>query len=164
MKKLLLLLVCLPAFAQTGFKVEDKALVWQGVFSASNADISKIFDKDPNIQVSGFIDNMYKGMANEVQNTCDGGTALMKNKIKFDFVILTDPNGYVVKVRNLKIIEKFGPMQTRTVAKIGESYFVDNGALKTDNTSQANMACVNNFFAALFSPEAEKTGTSLTAN
>jgi len=166
MKKLLLLLLlaCLPAFAQTGFKVEDKALIWQGVFSASNADVSAIFDKDPNLKVSGFIDNMYKGMADDVQNTCDGGTVLMKNKMKFDFVILTDPNGYVVKVRNLKIIEKFGPMQTRTVAKIAESYFVDGGNLKADNTSQSNMACLNNFFAGLFTPGPEKIGTSLTSN
>ena len=164
MKKLLLLLVCLPALAQTSFKTEDKNIVWQGVFSADNANIAAVLDKDPNLKVGVFMDNMYKGAGAEIENTCDGGTALMKNKIKFEFVILTDPNGYVVKVKNLKIIEKFGPMQARTVASPAEKYFMASGALKTDTTAQTNMSCLNNFFTSLFSPLPESAGTALTSN
>ena len=164
MKKLLLLLFCLPALAQTGFKSDETGLVWQGVFSAENANIAAVLDKDPNLKVGGFLDNMYKGMGDEIQNTCEGGTGLMKNKIKFDFIILSDPNGYVVKVRNLKIIEKYGPMQARTMANPSEKYFMDGNTIKTDNTSQANMACLNNFFTALFSPQPEAKGTALMSN
>ena len=164
MKKLLLLLVCLPALAQNGFKSDDTGMVWQGVYSAENANIAAVLDKDPNLQVGGFFDNMYKGIGNQIQNTCEGGTGLMKNRIKFEFIVLTDPNGYVVKVRNIKILEKYGPMQTRTVANPAEKYFMEGKVIKTDATSQENMACLNNFLTGLFSPQPQSTGTALTSN
>ena len=165
MKKLLLLLMCLPAFAQTGFKAEGKDVVWEKAFSTDNANIVAILDRNPNLKVAGFMDNMYKGMAFEVQNTCDGGTGLMKNPVKFDFIVLTDPAGYVVKIRNLKILEKYGPMQSRTRANPSENYFMDGETLKTEGVAQQNMECLGNFLSALFAPPTEmESPTSLTSN
>jgi hypothetical protein len=154
MKKLILsLLFCLPVFAQTGFKTEGNEVIWQGVFSTETANIVSVLDKEPNLKVGAFIDNMYKGAGEDVQNTCNGGTALMKNKIKFDFVILVDPAGYVVKVRNIKVLEKFGPMQARIMANKVEKYFMAGNKLSDQPNASQNMACMDRFFAGLFSTE-----------
>lgn len=154
MKTLLLsLLFCLPVLAQTGFKTEGNDVIWQGVYSTENANIVSVLDKEPNLKVGGFMDNMYKGMGEDVQNTCNGGTGLMKNKIKFDFVILVDPAGYVVKVRNIKILEKYGPMQAKTMANKAEKYFMAGNKLSTQPNASENMACMDSFFAGLFSAE-----------
>ena len=165
MKTLLLsLLFCLPALAQTGFKTEGNDIIWQGVFSTEDANILAVLDRDPNLKISNFMDSMYKGQADEVQNTCDGGTGLMKNKIKFDFVILQDPAGYVVKVRNLRIIEKFGPMQAKTIAKRCEKYFMDNGKINTQPTATQNMTCMDRFFTGLFGTQPQINEKAITSN
>lgn len=161
MKKLLLsLLFCLPVFAQTGFKTEGNDIIWQGVFSTETANIVAVLDKAPNLKVGTFIDNMYKGTGDGVQNTCNGGTGLMKNNLKFDFVILVDAAGYVVKVRNIKIIEKYGPMQAKTIANKCEKYFMTGNKISTQPNASENMACMDRFFTGLFSttaqPQAEK--------
>ncbi|WP_154652567.1 hypothetical protein [Flavobacterium rivuli] len=165
MKTLLLsLLLCFPVMAQTGFKTEGNNIIWQGVFSTENANILAVLDRDPNLKISNFMDSMYKGQADDVQNTCNGGTGIMKNKIKFDFVILQDPAGYVVKVRNLRIIEKFGPMQAKTIAKRCEKYFMDNGQLNTQPNAAENMACMDSFFSNLFGIQPAVSNTSITSN
>jgi hypothetical protein len=165
MKTLLLsLLFCIPAIAQTGFKTEGNNIIWQGVFSTENADILAVLDRDPNLKIGSFMDSMYKGKADDVQNTCDGGTALMKNKIKFDFVILQDPAGYVVKVRNIRIIEKFGPLQAKTVATRCELYFMDNGKINTQPNAADNISCMDRFFTGLFGTQPEASGTAITSN
>jgi len=158
MKNLILsLLFCLPVFAQTGFKTEGKDIIWQGVFSTETANIVSVLDKEPNLKVGAFMDNMYKGMGDEVQNTCNGGTGLMKNNLKFDFVILVDPAGYVVKVRNIRILEKYGPMQAKTIANKAEKYFMAGTQLSTQPNASENMACMDRFFTGLFSTEQPKS-------
>lgn len=165
MKKLLLLLFSLPALAQTGFKVEEKEIIWQKSFSAENINIAAVLDRNPDLKVGGFIDNMYKGMTMAIDNTCNGGTGLMKNQVKFDFIVLTDPAGYVVKIRNLKILEKYGPMQSRVRANPAENYFVDEGVLKTEGIAEQNMQCMDSFLSSLFSPPAEGISpTAMTSN
>jgi hypothetical protein len=165
MKKLLLLLFCLPALAQSGFKADGKDIIWQKSFSAENANIVAMLDRTPNLKVAGFMDNLYRGKALEIKNTCEGGTGLMENPVKFEFTVLTDPAGYVVKVRNLKIIEKYGPMQAKTMANPAEKYFMDGETVKTDGIAQQNMECLDNFFTAMFAAPAEVAEpTALTSN
>lgn len=165
MKKLLLLLFCLPALAQTGFKADGEDIVWQKKFDAQNANIVAILEKQEGLKVGGFMDNMYKGQGFDVQNTCDGGTGLMKNPLKFSFIILTDPFGYVVKLRNIKVIEKYGPMQARTMANPVEKYFLDGTDLKTEGIAQQNMECLDTFLTEMFSPAPDKPeNTALTSN
>jgi len=165
MKTLLLSLIfSLPALAQTGFKIEGNDIIWQGVFSTEDANILSVLDRDPNLKITNFMDSMYKGQADEVQNTCNGGTALMNNKIKFDFVILQDPAGYVVKVRNLRIIEKFGPMQATTIAKRCEKYFLANGKISTQPNASENMACMDRFFTGLFGTQPKVNEKAITSN
>lgn len=165
MKKLLLLLFCLPALAQTGFKADDGDIVWQKKFDAQDANIVAMLDRQPNLKVGGFMDNMYKGMGVEVQNTCDGGTGLMKNPLKFSFIILTDPYGYVVKIRGLKVLEKYGPMQATTRANPIEKYFMDGNDLKTAGIAQQNMECLDAFLTDIFTPLPEAPqNNALTSN
>lgn len=153
MKKfILLLLFTLPALAQNGFKTEGNALVWERVFPANNTDITAVLNRDPNLKVASFMDNVYKGIGFDIKNTCEGETALMKSNCKFQFLIMVNPDSYVVKIRDIKFLEKYGPMQARIMANASEKYFMEGSKLKTDATTQGNMACVDRFLTSLFSP------------
>ena len=165
MKKLLLsLLFCIPVFAQTGFKAEANEIIWEGVFNQENANVVTLLDRDPNLKVTTFIDNTYKGKADDVQNTCNGGTGLMKNKVKFEFVVIQDPEGYVVRVSKLKIIEKFGPLQSKTVANRCEKYFLIDNTLNPEPNATENMACLDRFFTGLFGTQPSAGETAITSN
>jgi len=165
MKTILLLLFCLPALAQTGFKADGNDIVWQKKFDSQNANIVAMLDRQPGLKVGGFMDNMYKGKGIEVQNTCDGGTGLMKNPLKFSFIILTDPYGYVVKIRDLKILEKYGPMQATTRANPAEKYFMDGDEVKNAGIAQQNMECLDAFLTDMFTPLPEAAeNNALTSN
>lgn len=163
MKKLLFtLLLSTPVFAQDGFRANGPAIVWERSFPADDTNIVALLDKQPNLKVASFMDNMYKGKGIDIQNTCEDGSGLMKNNCKFDFVILVNPDSYVVKVTNLKIIEKFGPMQAKTVANPCEKYLMYNKALKTDDKSSADLNCLDSYLSGVFSVSG--TSTALTSN
>jgi len=166
MKKLILLLLCsLPALAQNGFKIEDNILIWERAYSADNVDIASVLDKNPNLKTGSFMDNFYKGMGVDIKNTCNSQNGLMKNNVKFQFVVMTSPTGYVVKVKDLKFLEKYGPMQARIRANAWEQYFVDGTNLKSDATSVENMGCMDNFLSSLFAPAPVTTETrAMTSN
>lgn len=164
MKKIILsLLFSLPVFAQDGFKTEKQELVWEKTFEANNANVAAILDRHPELKISGFIDSAYKGTAAEITNTCQGGSGLMKNNVKFDFIVLVNPDYYVVRVRNLKVLEKYGPMQTRIVANRLEQYFTTNGKLRTDPKASANMQCLDSFLISLFDTVPAQGG-AITSN
>ncbi|KGO92400.1 hypothetical protein [Flavobacterium subsaxonicum] len=166
MKKiLLLLLVTLPALAQNGFKVEGNALVWERVFPAANSDIAAVLSRDPNLKVASFMDNVYKGLGFDIKNTCNGETALMKSNVKFQFLIMVNHDSYVVKLREVKFLEKYGPMQARTRANAYEQYFLDGTKIKDDATTQQNMTCLDTFLTSLFSPAPATTESkAMTSN
>ncbi|PHK35429.1 hypothetical protein VF13_37545 [Nostoc linckia z16] len=164
MKKIILsLLFSIPVFAQDGFKVENNELVWEKTFEANNANIVSVLDRHPELAVSGFIDNAYKGAAKEIANTCQGGSALMKNNVKFDFIILVNPDYYVVRLKNLKVLEKYGPMQTRIIANRMDQYFTSNGVLRTDDKAFGDMQCMDSFLSGVFGIISSQGG-ALTSN
>lgn len=166
MKKLLLtLLFAGAAFAQDGFKSNNGNLVWERTFQANNANIVALLEKEPNLKVGTFMDNVFKGSGNEIKNTCDGGSGLMKNNCKFDFLIIVNPDSYTVKVTNLKFLEKYGPMQTRIMANPCEKYYVYNGAVKSDDKTKGDFDCLNNYLSSVFSADPiTSTGNALTSN
>jgi hypothetical protein len=152
MKKLLLIvLFSIPAMAQDGFKAQGREIIWEKTFPVNNADVVALLDRQPELKVSSFIDNAYKGSVREISNTCEGGSGLMKNNCKFDFIVLVNPDHYVVVVRNLKLLEKYGPMQARTIANRCEKYFLYNRALKDDEKSVNDLSCLDNFLTGIFS-------------
>ncbi|RZJ71656.1 MAG: hypothetical protein EOO45_11645 [Flavobacterium sp.] len=166
MKNLVLsLLFCVPVMAQmTSFKSEGETLVWERTFPADNANIVALLEGQPNLKVNSFMDNVYKGTGNEIKNTCDGGSGLTKNDCKFDFIILVNPDHYVVKVKNMKVLEKFGPMQTRTVANRFEKYYMDGSKVKADDRAAADLGCMENFLDSVFSTGITSSGGALTSN
>ncbi len=163
MKKLLLtLLFSVPVLAQDGFKTGATGIVWERSFPADDANIVALLDKQPNLKVASFIDNIYKGKAEKIKNNCESGSGLMKYDCKFDFVIMVNPDYYVVKVTNFKILEKFGPMQAKTVANPCEKHYLYNGAIKTDEKTQGDLSCIDNYLSSVFSVGG--AGTALTSN
>lgn len=164
MKKLLItLLFSVPVLAQDGFRANGQRIVWEKTFPAENANIVALLDKQPNLKVASFIDNIYKGKAEKITNTCESGSALMKNDCKFDFVIVVNLDSYVVKVTNFKILEKFGPMQAKTMANPCEKHYLYNGALKSDDKTQADLNCIDTYLTGVFSI-GSATGTAITSN
>lgn len=164
MKKLLLaLLFTLPAMAQDGFRNEGGKLVWERTYPAA-ANVASILETQPDLKVTTFISDVHTGTAEKIKNTCDSGSAVMRNDCKFDFEVRKTENSYVVTVTNLKIIEVMGPMQARTVVSRCEKYLVDaNRKVKKDTRSQGDMACLDNFLTGVFGG-GSLTGGALTAN
>ena len=154
MKKLLLsLLFTLPALAQDGFRNERGNLVWQRLYPATtNIDAALQHTQGIEIDMAG--NNTYIGRGNEVTNTCQGGTPLMKNKCKFDFTVKLEEGNYVVTITNIRIIEKMGPMQARIFANRAEKYFVNADLkIRKDPRTQTDMACMDNFLSGIFNSE-----------
>lgn len=164
MKKLImLLLISTSAFSQGGFSTEGKSIVWERIFPADNANIVPILERYPNLEVTGFSENVFQGNTAEIKNTCQGGSGLMKNNCKFDFVIMVNPDHYVVRISNLKIIEKYGPMQARVMANSCEKYFLDESKLKSDSRTLTDMGCLDSFLTSVFSLSGTSSG-ALTSN
>jgi hypothetical protein len=164
MKKLLIsLLFSIPALAQDGFRANGSNIVWEKSFPADNANIVALLDRQPNLKVASFMDNVYKGKGDQIKNTCASGSGLMKNDCKFDFIIMVNPDYYVVKVTNLKILEKFGPMQARTVANPCEKYFLNKQGLKSDDKTSTDLGCLDSYLSSVFSMGGT-AGEALTSN
>lgn len=152
MKKLVLfMLFTLPVMAQTSFKSEKGNIVWEHTYDVANADVIAMVDKDPNLKISSFVENVYKGSGNEVKNRSQGGSALMKNNCKFEFTVIVNPDSYTVIVKDLKIIEKYGPMGSRIMANPCEKYFANDKGLRSDDKAATDLACLDKYFTALFS-------------
>jgi len=163
MKKLLFsLLFALPVMAQDGFKNEGGNLVWQHTYPAT-VNVQALLDSNPDLQVVTFINDVHKGAAEKINNTCEQGSATMRNDCKFDFEVRRYNNNYVVTVTNLRIIEVMGPMQARTLANRCEKYFVDaSRKIKKDQRTQNDMSCVDSFLTGIFGGTIDNT--ALTAN
>lgn len=167
MKKLLItLLFSIPviSLAQSGFHASSGNIVWERTFPADNANIVALLDKQPNLKVATFMDNVYKGSGDQIRNTCESGSGLMKNDCKFDFLIIVNPDSYVVKVTNLKILEKYGPMQARTVANPCEKYYMSDNTLRTDDRANNDLGCLDNYLSSVFSIGSVAGTGALTSN
>jgi hypothetical protein len=165
MKKIviLLLLISFTGIAQGNFKVENGMLVWEKTFSANDPDIVALLEKEPDLKVLSFMDNVYKGSCNDIKYDCEGGSGLMKNNCKFDFLIIVNQDGYTVKVKNIKILEKYGPMQARTIANPCEKYFVDENVIRKSEKYNADIYCFDSYLESAFSI-LPKSQNSITSN
>ncbi len=166
MKKLLLsLLFAVPTFAQSGFQSVDGMLVWERSFPIKSVDVTAFLNQEPNLKVVTFAENVFNGVGNEIRVGCEAGSGLLKNNCKFDFIIEVHPDKYNVKVTNLKIIEKYGPMQARIMANNSEKYFVDNSNIKNDNRTLTDINCLDNMLVDIFyTPATVKEEEGLTTN
>ena len=156
------MLFALPVMAQDGFKNEGGNLIWQHTYPAT-ANMQALLDSNPDLQVSTFINDIHKGSAEKIKNTCEQGSATMRNDCKFDFEVRRDNNNYVVSVTNLRIIEVMGPMKAKTMANRCEKYFVDATLrIKKDQRTLNDMSCVDDFLTKIFGGGLENT--ALTSN
>ena len=165
MKKLLLsLLFTLPVLAQNGFRNEGGSLVWERIYPVGT-NMAAVLEGTQGLQIASFLGNTYTGMGDEIKNTCNSGTPLMKNNCKFDFVVKQQDGNYIVTVTNLRIIEKLGPMRARIMANRAEKYFVDAGLkVRTDPRTKTDMMCLDNLLDSIFSRGGMSSAGTLTAN
>lgn len=154
MKKLLLsLLFTVSVLAQDGFRNERGNLIWERIYPATT-NIEAALQNTQGIEIDMAGSTIYTGRGNEISNTCQGGTALMNNKCKFDFTVKLEDGNYVVTITNLRIIEKMGPMQARIFANRAEKYFVNADLkIRKDPRTVKDMACLDNFLTGIFSSE-----------
>lgn len=151
MKTLLLtLLFALPLMAQDNFKTEKGGLVWEYIFPVDNADVSAIMD-EKKVKITSFMDNMYSGNITDIESLAKGGSALTECNTKFEFVIMVNPDSYVVRVKNIKYYEKVGPMQSRTMINPVENYYVYNKNIKSDERTVKDLAALEGFLKTVFS-------------
>ncbi|WP_294824907.1 hypothetical protein [uncultured Flavobacterium sp.] len=165
MKKLLFtLLFSLPLMAQHSFRAEDGSIVWEKSFPVDNVNVVALVESRPALMVDAYMDNIVKGNTKEMEITGNGGSGLMKNNCKFEYVILLENGQYIVKVKDFKFLEKMGPMQMRTVANSCEKYFLDDRKIRPTPITQGNLEYLDNFLTGVFSGAAIASSGELTAN
>lgn len=165
MKKLLFtLLFSLPLLAQSSFRAENGSIVWEKSFPVANANIIGILQANQAFKVDVFIDNAFKGTAEDMKIEGDDANGLMRNNCKFDFFVAVEADRYVVKVKNFKFLEKMGPLQMRTVANSWEKYFMDERKIRPTPKTQGNLDYLDNFFTSVFSGAIVPSSGALTSN
>lgn len=162
-KLLLLLLLTAPVMAQDGFKTENGCIVWQRFFNATNADIKAIIAGNEKLSLTSDSGTVYTGVGESVANTSSGGSVLMKCDTNFSFTIMAVTDGYMVKVTNFMFLEKYGPMQIRTVPNSLAKYYMERGKIRDTPKTQTDLACVDRFLTGVFSPGYDHSST-LTSN
>ncbi|OYQ36318.1 hypothetical protein CHU92_09870 [Flavobacterium cyanobacteriorum] len=151
MKKILIMLLsAITALAQNDFKVAGQEISWEKSFPADDTNIVALLEKQPGLKVVSFTDNVYKGHGSLTKNNCESGSGLMRNNCNFNFLIMVNPDSYVVKVTNLQVLEKFGPMKAKTVASPCEKYFLGKEGLKKDEKTIADLNCLDNYLTDIF--------------
>ncbi len=163
-KLLLLLLITVPAMAQDGFKTENGCIVWQHFFNMPNTDIKALIAANEKLSLTSDAESMYTGTGIEVKNTCAAGSVLMKCDTNFSFTIMAVADGYLVKVTDFMFLEKYGPMQMRTVPNSLAKYYLERGKIRNTPKTQTDLACVDSFLTGVFSPGAGIPSSTLTAN
>ncbi|KOS06235.1 hypothetical protein AM493_09480 [Flavobacterium akiainvivens] len=161
-KLLLLLLVTAPVMAQHGFKMENGNVVWERFYSIPQNDIKAMVSANEQLSLSSAEEATYTGRGAEVQNTCSSGSTLMKCPVDFTFTIMTVADGYFVRVENFMFLEKYGPMQMRTVPTGLGKHYVERGKIRTTDKANTELACVDSFLSGVFSGGG--ANTALTAN
>ncbi|MES2484742.1 MAG: hypothetical protein V4581_02185 [Bacteroidota bacterium] len=152
MKKILLLLLfTAPIMAQNGFKMEDGSIVWERFYNAPNTDIKSLIATNEKLSLISDAEDTYIGVGEGVHNTCASGSVLMKCDTNFSFIIMKVADGYLVKVKDFRFLEKYGPMQLRIIPTSLEKYYLEYGKIRTTPKTQTDLACVENFLAGVFS-------------
>ncbi|MFL9843867.1 hypothetical protein [Flavobacterium rhizosphaerae] len=169
MKKLFLLLstIALSAttYAQGNFHAEDGKLVWEREIQSTNADVVTILDREPNLKITGLMDNVYKGVAFNITPNCPDASALLKNECKFEFFIIVNPESYVVKIENFKMLEHYGPMGARVMANRSEKYYLDSdGKMRNDADTINDLNNLDRYLNAIFALPAASQQRALTSN
>jgi hypothetical protein len=165
MKKLILtLLFSLPVLAQHGFRAENGNIIWEKSFPVGSVNVAVLLKAQPALDTDIFTDNECKGSAMDMKIEGDGGTAMMRNNCKFDFDIAIEGNSYVVRIRNMKFLERVGPMQLRTIVSSFEKYFMDERKLRPTPITQGNLAYLDNFFTGIFTGTVISSSEALTSN
>ena len=165
MKKLILtLLFSLPVLAQHGFRAENGNIIWEKSFPVGSVNVAALLKAQPALKTDIFTDNECKGSANDIKIEGNGGSAMMKNNCKFDFDIAIEGNSYIVKIHNMKFLERVGPMQLRTIISSFEKYFMDERKLRPTPVTQSNLAYLDNFFTGIFTGTVISSSEALTSN
>lgn len=165
MKKLIFtLLFSLPLMAQHSFRADDGSIVWEKSFPVSNVNVVALIESNPELSVDAYMDNVVKGGAKEMVITGEGGSGLMQNNCKFDYVILLEDGHYIVKVKDFKFLEKMGPMKMRTMVSSCEKYFMDDRKIRPTPITQGNLDYLDNFLTGVFSGNAIQSAGELTSN
>ncbi len=152
MKKILLLLMfTAPLMAQHNFKVENGCIVWERFFNNPNTDIKALIAANSDLALTSGKDNTYTGYGEQVPNTCSGGSVLMKCNTDFNFTIMAVADGYMVKVKEFMFLEKYGPMQMRTVPNSLAKYYLERGKIRGSEKTQTDLACIDSFLTGVFS-------------
>lgn len=152
---LLLLLFTLPVCSQTKtFVLRDNAVIWENVFVTSETNIASILEKHPSLTIISDKNNIYKGIARNVKNSCPGTSeAFLDARYDFNFEIERSAGMYRVTISNLKILPA-----SKKQSVTAESFFLEKGEIKNTSPGQTDLQCLDALFNRIF------TATSLLKN
>ena len=151
MKKIalfILFFVSLAATAQSNsFTVSNNKLVWENVFISNEANIPTLVARHTRLKITSSNTAIFKGTGTELRNSCPGTSAFLKGSFSFDFEIEVSDGKYRVTITNLIFnkTKKKGSKNTNA-----EVYLIKDGNLLSDETAQADLTCLDNYFNKIF--------------
>lgn len=146
----LLFLLSVSCFAQdNNFIVENEKLVWENVFISSETNIPNIVGRHSRLKIMSSDGALYRGKGIELRNTCAGTSDFLKDDYSFDFEIELRDGKYRVTITNIIFSKKTKKLKSTTLA---ENYFLENGKIKSDTVTTADLACIENYIIKVFSP------------
>lgn len=146
---IILLLFSLVGYSQgTGFAVINNKLVWENVFVSSQQNIPILIERNSRLKITSTDGKIYKGTGSNVLYKCGDNSAVFKRGYNFNFEVELVEGKYRVTVANITFNTK--------IKTPGEKHFIENGKLKPDDLTNADLSCMNIYFDRVFS-----TSTSL---
>lgn len=127
----------------TNFLVLDDKIVWENVFITDD-DIISLIKKNPGLKIESKTENIYKGHAIGLKNTCAETSDFLNYEYLFDFEIEVSKGKYRATVTNLRFKESKNNIYT------SENFFLDKKELKSDPKSEADLICIDGFFNRMF--------------
>lgn len=140
--------VSLSVYGQSNsFLASNNKVVWENVFITNEAKIPELIARHSRLKIVSSDQNIYKGTATEMRNSCPETSAFMKDAFSFDFEIEISDGKYRVTVTNIVFTKNKGKQAKNTTA---ESYFIKNGELQTTGTLTADLNCLDTYFNRIF--------------
>ncbi|KOS05088.1 hypothetical protein AM493_02840 [Flavobacterium akiainvivens] len=127
------------------FLASSNKLVWENVFITNDTNIQAFISRHSKLKITSADQNIIKGNAAGIRNTCPETSVFMKDNVSFNFEIESSDGKYRVTVTNIIFTKKNAKKGT-----IAENYFIKDGQILTTGTLPADLNCIDAYFNRIF--------------
>jgi hypothetical protein len=160
---ILFLLFAVPVLAQNGFRTEKGKIIWEHTYD-ENANIETLIKGQEKLSLLLVEGNVYDGIADAIKSTVDANSVRLASDANFSFTITKIDGGYKVRVYNYVFLEKYGPMQMRTVPNAIEKYYLEYGKIRNSDKTKTDLGYLDGFLTGAFLPQVVQAGAEVAVS